>query len=60
MSLLANMKDADAADSRGYEAPVLLRLGNLHDLLAAGGSNNCDGTDPQPGGGTGPGSQCGL
>jgi len=60
MSLLANMTDADAVDDRGYEAPALVPLGNLHDLLAAGGSNNCDGAEQAPGSGTDPGSNCGL
>ena len=60
MSSLANMTDVDPVNGCGYEAPVLVPLGNLHDLLAAGGSNNCDGTDQAPGSGTDPGSMCGL
>jgi hypothetical protein len=27
-----------------YEAPVLTPIGCLHDLLAGGGTQNCDGT----------------
>jgi hypothetical protein len=39
----------------GYEPPVLVPLGNLHDLLAAGGTANCDGSgDLTPGVGTSP------
>jgi hypothetical protein len=60
MGLLTNETDPGAMAGRDYEAPVLVPLGNLHDLLAAGGSNNCDGTDQAPGSGTDPGSMCGL
>jgi hypothetical protein len=50
-------KDALSPDSqpvvresdRAYEAPRVIPIGNLRDLLAGGGTKPCDGTIPQGG-----------
>jgi hypothetical protein len=38
----SGMVDGREADG-GYEAPALVALGNLHDLLAGEGGTRCDG-----------------
>lgn len=42
--MTSNMSGTECTegDSAGYEAPILVQIGNLHDLLATGGSANCD------------------
>ncbi len=49
---LENGGDREAGElgSRAsYEAPRLVPLGNLKDILAGGGSQECDGSIDQPG-----------
>ena len=41
--------EVTAQSPRPYERPVLTRVGNLHDLVALGGTQNAD-----PGGPSGP------
>jgi hypothetical protein len=51
-SLIGNNDPRDAGKPSvavSYEPPRLVPLGNLKDILAGGGSNECDGTLPQPG-----------
>jgi hypothetical protein len=37
-----SISDADGEPVLSYERPVLTPVGNLHDLLAAGGTQNSD------------------
>jgi hypothetical protein len=41
----------DGNEIAPYEAPVLTPIGNLHDLLAGGGSRSCDHGTNDPAGG---------
>jgi hypothetical protein len=45
--------DRSTVDKTSYEPPRLIPLGNLNDLLAGGGSKDCDSIIPQPGPQTG-------
>ena len=38
-------EDGVGGESPAYEAPVLVALGNLHDLLAGDGGTVCDNVD---------------
>jgi hypothetical protein len=44
-----NSSEGGLESMRAYERPVLTPVGNLHDLLASGGTQNAD-----PGGPSGP------
>jgi len=53
-------KGSERNSGRAYEAPVLVPIGSLHDLLAGGGSLACDNGELDPtNGGKDPFAGCG-